>query len=359
MSPATRPAPYPISEEQELRARKPVPDEAASPLKTPNAETPVRKRDALLGPTQRSAVASGASDPEGRSLTRLLLMILALAGATCVCVAWLTDESLPQLVIDVVTLRRGPWSAQDNAAAAIATMFSLLPLVAVDFTLCAWLCRDAGSRWFLLHSLGNLFLAALCVPDLLATIANAPAALSVEYCRSLGALGCTDWPTCIIISMHLYHMLAFKLDANDLFHHLLFVPTIGGINFVYPLGTLCNVLCFFISGLPGGLDYLMLAAVKAGKLPAYTEKRLNCSINTWLRGPGITTFCALDVACWARPLPGTPPEDVMPWYVHWPILAIVFFNGQYYAQRVIGNYYIRKAQDHAKRGISRVDLHAS
>ena len=39
--------------------------------------------------------------------------------------------------------------------------------------------------------------------------------------------------------------------------------------------------------------------------------------------------------------------------------AVVFFNGQFYAQRVIGNYYIRKAQDYAKKGIGHVDLHAS
>jgi hypothetical protein len=32
---------------------------------------------------------------------------------------------------------------------------------------------------------------------------------------------------------------------------------------------------------------------------------------------------------------------------------------RYYAQRVIGNYYIRKAQDYQKRGIHYVDLHAS
>ena len=33
--------------------------------------------------------------------------------------------------------------------------------------------------------------------------------------------------------------------------------------------------------------------------------------------------------------------------------AITFFNANYYAQRVIGDYYIRKAQDHAKRGVDR------
>ena len=42
-----------------------------------------------------------------------------------------------------------------------------------------------------------------------------------------------------------------------------------------------------------------------------------------------------------------------------PCLVVCFFNAQYYAQRVIGNYYIRKAQDYQKRGIDRVDLHAS
>ena len=36
--------------------------------------------------------------------------------------------------------------------------------------------------------------------------------------------------------MHLYHMLSFQLDANDFFHHLLFVPIIGGMNFCYPNG---------------------------------------------------------------------------------------------------------------------------
>jgi hypothetical protein len=40
-------------------------------------------------------------------------------------------------------------------------------------------------------------------------------------------------------------------------------------------------------------------------------------------------------------------------------LYVPWCAGQYYAQRVIGNYYIRKAQDYQKRGITRVDLHAS
>ena len=106
---------------------------------------------------------------------------------------------------------------------------------------------------------------------------------------------------------------------------------------------------------------------------------------------GITTFCALTVACWCHPHPDTKPEELIPWYFFCPMIALIFFNGralpsapdpprresartvvtpwslpwcaagaaEYYAQRVIGNYYIRKAQDYAKRGVTKVDLHNS
>ena len=54
------------------------------------------------------------------------------------------------------------------------------------------------------------------------------------------------------------------------------------------------------------------------------------------------------------------PEDVMPTVPFLMCGAITFFNANYYAQRVIGDYYyIRKAQDHAKRGVDRVELHTS
>ena len=137
------------------------------------------------------------------------------------------------------------------------------------------------------------------------------------------------------------------------------MPVIGGIHFVYPWGASGNILCFFISGLPGGIDYLMLTAVKCGKMAPIVEKRINCSINTWLRGPGIVAFSTVCIMCWAKPYPGTPPEDVMPTVPFLMCGAITFFNANYYAQRVIGDYYIRKAQDHAKKGVDRVELHTS
>jgi len=329
-----------------------------------------------MGPTQRHddslsdqhlqgspKRAAARRDPQQRPLLALLaLYVVLFAAALAILVPFGTAVSdLPALVVDTATLRRLPWSAQDIPGAVVATALSLAPLIAIDYTVCARVCRDAGARWFLLHAIGNMIAAACCLPDFKYAFANPPAAVAVSYCRTLpaGGLGCSDWPTAMIIAMHLYHMISFKLSPDDLFHHLIFVPIIGGIHFAFPWGVAGNILCFFISGLPGGIDYFMLAAVKAGKLSAYTEKRVNCSINTWLRSPGILGFNFLALFCWAKPYPGTPPADIMPTWLFTFCFIVVSFNSQYYAQRVIGNYYIRKAQDYHKRGIKTVDLHNS
>ncbi len=31
----------------------------------------------------------------------------------------------------------------------------------------------------------------------------------------------------IINTLHVYHMVAFKLNSAELFHHLMFIPTLG------------------------------------------------------------------------------------------------------------------------------------
>ena len=72
-------------------------------------------------------------------------------------------------------------------------------------------------------------------------------------------------------------------------------------------------------------------------------------------------FICVSTCCWASPLSvsGISPANLMPWYGWVPCQMIMFFNAQYYAQRVIGNYYVRKAQVYGKKGIERVDLHNS
>ena len=66
----------------------------------------------------------------------------------------------------------------------------------------------------------------------------------------------TEWPACIILAIHFYHVMAFNLNSNDIFHHALFVPVIGGIHFTYPWGCAGNVRVDFVSFLGSYHPYL-------------------------------------------------------------------------------------------------------
>ena len=144
----------------------------------------------------------------------------------------------------------------------------------------------------------------------------------------------------MIIAIHVYHMLAFKMSSDDLFHHLTFVPVIGGGHFVWPWGAAGNILCFFISGFPGGIDYALLAMVKRGWVSSMTEKRINLSINVWI-GPRHYNFASwptswLQSSEWLGE--GAEGDSASMGFRSSPLLV---FNGQYHGMLVIGNYYIR------------------
>ena len=369
MSAVHAPPPYPIDDVPPAKADDKDAGLGTSMKRSASQQLLDGLQNATLGPNQRmtgqaefKSPRAATRDPQQRPLATLLGLIAALSVVASVIITSATDtkaSELPNLLVDVATGQRGPWSAQDNVAAVAAGLLSLLGLVVVDFTICASVCADATGRWFLLHALGNLVVAGLSVPDILYWWANPAGAMSVAYCKTLPSIGCTDWPTCLIVAMHIYHMLAYKLSGDDLFHHLLFVPLIGGVNFAYAWGVTGNILSFFISGLPGGVDYLMLSLVKMGKMNSYTEKRINCSINTWIRSPGITAFVTIVLGSWSQARSAGETKDLMPPWLMATCCLIIFFNGQFYAQRVIGNYYIRKAQDYAKQGKMKVDLHNS
>eukprot|EP00501_MAST-03F_sp_TOSAG23-6_P002272 GSMAST32.ASY1.ANO1.2372.1 assembled CDS len=308
----------------------------------------------MMGPTQSRTFLKPITFRDSKSQKSLFGIIFGIVSYflltvfSTIFVFGVPPSSIPNMFYDIGTFYRLPISSQDVAGVAVAVAFSMLPLFLMDLCICKPIFRNNSSgRWFLLHALGNMIAAGLSLPDFYWVFEEPGQALSAARCETLSFPACTDWAPSMIIAIHIYHVLGFNLDANDIFHHALFVPTIGLVRFCYPWGTCGNLLCFFISG------YFLLAAVKKGTINTMTEKRINCSINTWIRGPGITMFCTIAAMCWSSPYPGTPESDIMPFYLFFPSLFVVNFNV------LIGNYYIRKAQAYSKRGMERVDLHCS
>jgi hypothetical protein len=217
------------------------------------------------------------------------------------------------------------------------------------------------ARWFGIHVIANVWIALLCLPDVVFMVSD-----------PLGALGekrLNHWPASFIFSVHVYHMAFFdNLAPIDWLHHLLMVvvgedfrpvacarpilfplavarlqtvarlipaspPTGGPLLITAEVGPLMDYNHFFMCGLPGGIDYLMLFLVKHGWMKPMDEKRLNSAINVWFRAPwliSVAVFAYIQLFVQHAPL-----------YIRCFrcfLLALASWNGLFFMERVVGNY---------------------
>ena len=118
------------------------------------------------------------------------------------------------------------------------------------------------------------------------------------------------------------------VPKDEWVHHLLFGGGIGSVAFTNPASRIGNALCFFICGLPGGIDYGMLAAVKEGLIHSDTEKTVNTKLNVWCRSPGLSMVAYAIYIAWRHSKPR--PMGALPALI---VAGLGFLNGQYYMQR--------------------------
>ena len=134
-------------------------------------------------------------------------------------------------------------------------------------------------------------------------------------------------------------MLSLCTLGNGL---VFFVGIICSAGLLYDSGPIVNFIALFICGLPGGLDYIMLVFVKMGKIKPETEKVLNARINLWLRAPGLTASALFVYVAYlygdGSPCQRRPEIGLVVGFV-------IYFNGQYYLNRVVGNTH-RKVESH-------------
>lgn len=106
---------------------------------------------------------------------------------------------------------------------------------------------------------------------------------------------------------------------------------------------------FFASGLPGGIDYAMLVAVKKGWMTSGQEKKYNGYIQLWIRMPGCVMHALLTWANWCEaakriydpddPYAGQgwlePESTRLP---VWIVATSFFWNGPYFLDRVLRSH---------------------
>ena len=92
-----------------------------------------------------------------------------------------------------------------------------------------------------------------------------------------------------------------------------------------------NWATFFVCGLPGGVDYVLLFLVKQRYMEKRTEKAVNRFLNMWIRLPGIVAFVPFAYCCYAAGRSRVSGHLL----VVQSLLNCV--NGIYFADRVVAN----------------------
>lgn len=178
-------------------------------------------------------------------------------------------------------------------------------------------------RWFILHTIGNMITTYYTAPIVYNVLLDPIKSFEDEP---------NYRPLNITMALHIYHSLFFtNLTKIDWIHHIV-MCTVAGCSYFYQVGNCTNFLIFFINGLPGGLDYFMLALVKHNKLDYLKEKQYNSYINIWIRSPGIIIGAYnLYLADIYGKLETGLLEKIM-------ILGAFLWNAQYFTYRVVANY---------------------
>jgi hypothetical protein len=189
--------------------------------------------------------------------------------------------------------------------------------------------RRTKARWFALHVIANAWIALLTLPDVWFIVSDPITALKTKTTN--------HWPTSLVFSVHVYHMLFFRnLYFIDWLHHLLMVVVGAPVLITGEQGPLMNFNHFFMCGIPGGLDYAMLFAVKHGWMSPLREKQYNSSINVWCRTPFLVITASFAY------IQNFIQDGVPTWILVTRafLMVLACWNALFFMERVVGNFHV-------------------
>ena len=193
-----------------------------------------------------------------------------------------------------------------------------------DSILCIILGKKA--RWYQLHVIGNIMVTF--------NIINGTYNLYVDPYNNYRILG-DHSPSNLILAMHIHHILFFKLNLMDYFHHIIFVlfgilPTILWVktNQIY----FGYIAC---SGIPGIIEYTLLALMKNEKISQYKQKQINVFIYNYLRFP----MCIYGACTNLIMIRYNKILNIDNVYLTIYINILLFLNGTIFNQLTLSSYY--------------------
>lgn len=179
--------------------------------------------------------------------------------------------------------------------------------------------NNPNIRWFFIHSCSNILITYYSADDLINCLININNINDIAWSNNSYN---TFW---ISILTHLYHIIFFKLTNDDILHHFTMVLIAGTIGYSQK-SIICPAALFFLSGLPGAIDYFCLYLVKLDLMKKEDEKIIYLYLTTFLRSPGTCILSFINIY--------NNYNNLL------PIInsVLVFWNGQYYLMKTSMDY---------------------
>ena len=190
--------------------------------------------------------------------------------------------------------------------------------------------KNIKGKYYLSHAVINLLIIINSWDDTINSYTNFDASIKSKT----GYI-----PTMLVYSLHFYHMIAYfkKLRFDDWLHHILMVLIALPLSSMVNTGTLLNHSLFFLCGLPGMIDYILLFLARNNIIDKMTEKYVNKQLNLWIRAPGCVAHSALSIIAFFK----NKDSEVSSKYDFIVVLItslLVYWNGIYFMEQVVSDY---------------------
>lgn len=158
---------------------------------------------------------------------------------------------------------------------ALQVSICLIYIMFIDFVITPHI-KATNIRWIFLHIWINLVVTVFTAYDTFICLSDPDRCFTERWSNSI--------PYMMGVVSHVYHLAAFKnLKFDDYLHHLTMAVLCAYFCWNYLQSRCINYGLFGLTGLPGGIDYVLLTLVKTGYIDKMVEKRFNVYNQVWFR----------------------------------------------------------------------------
>ncbi len=200
---------------------------------------------------------------------------------------------------------------------------------------------DFNTIYFLLHFIVNLINTIILLP-IIFKMRMDPLLEYYNYNSSCSYI----YP--ILIGLHTLHLRnnLNEIYYDEVIHHI--ITHIFWYIFYLNKSPLYIVPMIGMSGIPGGITYLILFMQKFGRITKLTEKYISMNLNIWLRAPICIISSALlyvkNVKEYEFGL-----KDNFNYYLTLFMIFFTFINGVHFMNNIINSYYENYYKNYYKK----------